>query len=179
MPQPFGPICDVCLDDEGNIRDAYLAKQHLGVIGVGSHTTNFLHSFKFRDVPHETASRPFGMWEVVKEVKVFLDKAYPTLQLRDHEIVDVIQTKQVVFQGDIIDISAVVNVAIENLVNLIVSEASIIWKECRDKMVKIYLVGGGSIPCGSGLQRKYKQAVLVDQPVFAIVRGYRKYAQLL
>lgn len=176
LPQPFGTLLDYCLDAQGRIMQTEIARSHIGVIDIGGKTTNFLHAYKLTEIPSETRSIAVGGWKAIKLLRRAVEQEVQDLALHDHELVEVMITKRLHYQGDDIDMTSIIEAITAQITNKIIGELSQTW-ESLGKFTLILLTGGGSLLLGETLKAHLPQIVLVENPVFANCRGFWKYAQ--
>lgn len=178
IPQPFGALLGAAFDDRGRIADPALATGHVGVIDVGGKTTNLLSAHRLADIARETASVNSGAWDVVRAVREFLASECPDLDLRDHEIVQAIRARQTNYYDDVVDLTDIVDEALAALTREVIAQASQLWNSGA-RLEAILVAGGGAHLVGPALQRHFRHARVVEEPVFANVTGYWKFARYL
>ena len=174
LPQPFGTLLDSVLNEYGKVGNPRLAQAHVGIIDVGGKTTNFLHAYKLSDVPAETTSIDAGGWDVVRRVADYL--AQYNLNLRDHEIAELLITRYVAVRGERIELGDVIDEAAQQLAESVISAASQRWNGAN-RMDSIIVTGGGASLIGEAICKYYPHAVIADEPELANARGFFKYAQ--
>ena len=178
IPQPFGCLLSVCLDNRGRIADNDLATGAVGVIDVGGKTTNLLSVNRLSEISRDTASVSVGAWDVVRAVKTWLADHCPDLDLRDHQVVDAIIARQVSYYGERIDVAPVVDGAIAPLADQVIAEATQLWNGGA-ALGAILVSGGGALLLGGHIRQHFRHARAVDDPVFANALGFWRFAQYL
>jgi plasmid segregation protein ParM len=178
IPQPFGTIFDAVLDVHGNISDPALATSTIGVVDIGGKTTNILTVQNLSERVRQTSSVNSGGWDVVRAVKIKLDKEYPDNEMRDHEIASGIRNGNIKMFGKTYNITAIVADAVYNLSLQIVSECTQLWGQ-GSSIDKIFITGGGANLIGKSIADSYRHASVVANPEFANARGYAKLANRL
>jgi plasmid segregation protein ParM len=177
IPQPFGALLAACLDDRGRIANPTLAAGAVGVIDVGGKTTNLLSVSRLTEVSPETDSVAVGAWDAVRAIRTWLADRYPGLEeLRDHQVVDAIVTRQVKYYGEPVDLKAIVDETIEPLADQVVAAASQLWNGGAT-LDAILVTGGGGLLLGPYIVRHFRHARVVEDPVFANALGYWRLAQ--
>ena len=175
--QPFGTLVHLALDDSGKERDPVYANGNIGIIDIGGKTTNLLRAVELVEIPQETVSFPVGGWQAVSFLKSRLKEEYPELSLPDHVLDQALRTRKIRYNGREQKIGGIVDDAIQTTSNQIHAAMSQVWD--LDKMAsfdKIVLTGGGALLFGKTLQSFLSRAEMVNDPVEANVRGYRKLA---
>jgi plasmid segregation protein ParM len=178
IPQPFGALLAVALDDRGRIADKDLATGAVGVIDVGGKTTNLLSVNRLSEIGRETASVSIGVWDVARAVRAYLDDYCPDLELRDHQIIDAIIARQVKNYGESVDLGAVVDAALTPMAEQIIAEATQLWNGAAG-LDAILVTGGGALLLGPPIKTHFRHARIVGDPVFANALGFWRLAQRL
>jgi plasmid segregation protein ParM len=178
IPQPFGALLAQTLDRQGRIADQDLAAGTVGVIDVGGKTTNLLSVSKLSEISRETASVNVGAWDAVRAVKTWLTEEHPDLDLRDHQVAEAIQARRVVYYGEPIDITQIVEDTLAPLANQVCAEASQLWSGAAG-INAVLIAGGGACLLGDAIAAHFPHSRLVEEPVFANALGYWRFAQRL
>lgn len=179
IPQPFGALLAVSLDDRGRIIDQDLATGAVGVIDVGGKTTNLLSVNRLSEVSRETASVNVGAWDAVRAVRDWLAIHHPGLEdLQPHQVIEAVVARQVRYYGEPVDLTGVVEETLEPLAEQVLAEATQLWN--GGAMLDAVLVsGGGALLLGGYARNHFPHARVVDEPVFANALGYWRFAQRL
>lgn len=178
IPQPFGCLLSVALDNRGRIADQELATGAVGVVDVGGKTTNLLSVNRLAEIGRETASVNVGAWDVVRAVRGYLADNCPNLELRDHQVIDAIIAGQVKYYGKPVDLSQVVDAALEPMADQVIAQATQLWNGGAG-LDAILVAGGGALLLGPYIKAHFPHARVVGDPVFANATGYWKFAQRL
>lgn len=178
IPQPFGTVLALALNDAGRIVDREVADGPVGVMDIGAKTTNLLSARGLRDVARETTSVNIGAWDVVRAVRDYLGTAYADLDLRDHDLMDAIQAGEVWYYGERIDLSGVVTDTLDKMANTVISHATQLWNGGA-ALRTILVAGGGAHLLGGHIRRVFRHARIVDTPRYANALGYYRFAVFL
>ena len=176
IPEPFGTLLSVCLDDRGRIVDQDLATGAVGVVDVGGKTTNLLSVNKLAEIGRETVSVNVGAWDAVRGVREWLGVHCPNRDYRDHEIMDAIIARETKYYGDRVDLSEPVAKVLEPLAEQVVGEASQLWNGAA-ALDAILVSGGGALLVGDQVRRHFRHARVVEDPVYANALGFWRFAQ--
>jgi plasmid segregation protein ParM len=176
IPQPFGALLSVTLDNRGRIVDEALATSAVGVIDVGGKTTNLLSVYRLSEVGRETASVSVGAWDAVRAIKTWLANHYSDLELRDHQVVDAIIARQVNYYGEPVDLGAVVDAVITPMAEQVIAEATQLWNGAASLDV-ILITGGGALLLGPMIETHFRHTRMIDEPVWANALGFWRLAQ--
>jgi hypothetical protein len=179
IPQPFGSLLAVTLDDRGRIVDNTLATGTVGVVDVGGKTTNLLSVDRLSEIGKETASVNVGAWDAVRAVTSWLADSYPGLEdLRPHQIVDAVIARQVKYYGEPVDLTAVVEDTLEPMAEQVLAEATRLWNGGAT-IDAILVSGGGALLLGPYVTRHFRHARVLSEPVFANALGFWRFAERL
>jgi plasmid segregation protein ParM len=178
VPQPFGALLAASLDDRGHIVDQDLATGNVGVIDVGGKTTNLLSVSHLSEVGRETASVSVGAWDVARAVQVHLTEHCPDLELRDHQIMSAIQSRQVKYFGRPVDLGPTIDAALAPMAEQVIAQATQLWNGAAVLDV-ILVTGGGALLLGPAIEAHFPHARVVKDPVFANALGFWRFAQYL
>jgi len=176
IPQPFGTLLAATLDDRGRVVDQALATGSVGVVDVGGKTTNLLSVNRLSEISRETASVGVGAWDAVRAVLSWLAEHYPGLEdLRPHQVVDAVISRQVKYYGEQVSLTAVVEDVLEPMADQVLAEATRLWNGGAT-LDAILVSGGGALLLGPYISRHFRHARVVDEPVFANALGFWRYA---
>ena len=176
IPQPFGALLSLALDNRGRVQDTELATGTVGVIDVGGKTTNLLSVKRLTEMARETAPVHVGAWDAMRMVQDWLNDYCPDLALRDHQIMKAMIARSVPYYDGSVDLGDVVDAALEPLAAQIISGATHVWGK-GGNLSAILVSGGGALLLGPAIKKYFRHARVVDNPVFANVIGYWKFAQ--
>lgn len=178
IPQPFGTLLAVALDNNGRIADQALAAGSVGVIDCGGKTTNLLSVHRLAEISHETASVNLGAWDVARAVGNWLADNCPNLDLRDHQLMDAIIARKVTYYGESVDLGEIVAETLQPMADQVLAQAGQLWNGAAG-LAAILVTGGGALMLGPSIEAHFRHARVVDDPVFANALGYWKFAQRL
>jgi len=176
IPQPFGCLLSTCLDNRGRIVDSNLATGAVGVVDVGGKTTNLLSVNRLSEIGRETASVNVGAWDVVRAVRRWLADNCPDLDLRDHQVVEAIIARRIRYYGQSVDLTRVVETAIEPLAHQVLAEVTQLWNGGA-ALDAVLVSGGGALLLGSHIKVHFQHARVVADPVYANAVGFWRFAQ--
>ena len=175
IPQPFGSLLSLALDNRGRVADTELATGTVGVIDVGGKTTNLLSVNRLSEIARETAPADVGAWDAMRAIRDWLDNYYPDLELRDHQVIEAMIARQVRYYGELVDLGPIVDATLEPMANQIIAKATQHWNV--GNLSAILVSGGGALLLGPAIQRHFRHARVVEDPIFANASGYWKFAQ--
>jgi PRTRC genetic system protein D len=178
IPQPFGAVLAEALDGRGKIQANELATGDVGIIDIGGKTTNLLSVHKLAEVGRETTSVDVGAWDAMRVIREYLALKFTGLELRDHEIVEIVRSRQVKYFGEVHDLSKEVDRALDALGQQVLAQATQLWNNGA-RLDAILISGGGALLLGAGIAAGFRHSRIVGDPVYANARGYYNFSQRL
>jgi len=177
IPQPFGALLSLALDNHGRVADTELATGTVGVIDVGSNNINLLSAKRLSEIATETDSVDKGAWDAMRAVQGWLSNHCPDLVLRDHQVIEAMIAREVAYYDGKVDLSEVVDAVLEPLAAEVGAKATQLGWSRGANLSAILVSGGGALLLGSAIKKRFKHARVVEDPVFANASGYWKFAQ--
>ncbi len=175
IPQPFGALLAEALNDQGRIVNQDLATGAVGVIDIGGKTTNLLSVNRLAEIGRETASINLGAWDVARAVREHLTDYCPSLELRDHQVIDAIVKRRMRYFGTDVDLGDVIDATLEPMADQVIALATQLWNGAAG-LEAILLAGGGALLLKPYLTRAFPHVRAVENPVFANALGYWRFA---
>ena len=173
VPQAIGSLFALVLDKRGKLTDGDLAGGRVGIVDIGTLTTNFVLADRLRYVEHGSDSVTTGMSEALQKVAKDLKREHGLdwgLQLG--KVDQAVRGRSVEVYGDRVNIAALVDPHLEALADTIVSKSRSLWGAGVD-LKAVVLTGGGSLELSSYVRKAYPHARTVGgDPQFANVTGY-------
>ena len=177
VPQAWGAVLALLLDERGNIVRPELATHKLAILDIGGHNVNYLAVDSLSDVPHESKSTERGAWNVMRAVRSFLDAEHPGLsRLPDHRIMQAIIAGEIYDAGERVDLKPVVSPLITDVGDEIVDTAAQYWGRDAATFRQVIVCGGGAYLWGEHIKRAFSHAVVLPEPEFANARGFYRFA---
>ena len=177
VPQAWGAVLALLLDDKGRIVRPELARSKVGVLDIGGHTVNYLSVDGLSDIPSETQGTARGAWNVVRAVREHFDVSHPGLsRLRDHAVMQAIVTGETWEAGERVDLVPVVKPIIDDIGREIVDTAAQYWGPGAATMRQVIVCGGGAYLWGDHIKAAFRQAVVLESPELANAQGFYRFA---
>ncbi len=172
VPQAWGVVIDQAIDGNGEYDVSWL-NYTVGVIDIGGNTTNILALDGLAEVPSGSTSIAKGAMDITSALQAWLNDNCPGLSLRTHKLMRAVTDRKVMYDGEWIDLSEVIEGIAEPMVAEVVAQTSQRWPNLVG-IDKLLIGGGGGALLGAYIQERIPRAILVDDPVMANVRGYFK-----
>jgi plasmid segregation protein ParM len=176
IPQPFGTLYDRKLDSEGTLLENELAGLKVGIVDIGYKTSDLALADDLEFVSRQSISSEIAMSTAYNLIAQKIQEKFK-LEKETYEMDKIIETGVVRVAGVPHDISEFKKEAFTLLADKIATEVNSIWD--KREIDVILLTGGGGKAISEYFLPKFPQAVLVNGPQFANVRGYLKLASAL
>lgn len=177
VPQAWGAVLALLLDDKGRIVQPELSKEKVAVLDIGGHTVNYLSVDGLSDIPSETQGTERGTWTIVRVAREYLDRNHPGLKrMSDHDVMEAVIAGETYDAGEPVDLSHVTEPIIDDIGQEIVDTATQYWGAGAATFRRVIVCGGGAHLWGDHIKRAFKQAVVVDNPELANARGFYRFA---
>lgn len=172
VPQPFGSVFSLTLNGFGKaVENTNLLQGMVGVVDVGSKTTNILTIDRMRDVGIDSLSINSGGWKVTDAVKRKLIDLYDFDHIDDYQVAQAIVDRKISYYSGSLDIADMVESEIKPLADEILSAMKTLWNK-GERLKGIILTGGGSLLLDDLITEKYPHIIMMDDPIHANAHGY-------
>jgi len=181
VPQPFGSLFSLAFNEQGQIVDGALLDSVVGIIDIGSKTTNILATSKARELLKASSSVNSGGWDIVRSIRTELEQTFQDLDMRDHQVAQAIVDRHAKYYGRVVDLGTIIDDVVQPFAEQVAATASQLWNRGAT-MDTILIAGGGAHLVGQTLKQHFSRHVdvrIVPEPQMANVRGYYRYAQFL
>lgn len=171
IPEGFGVLAGQMLDDTGRIVRREVATSTVGIVEIGTGTTD-LSLFKSLElIPVKSKGLEFGLKEVWESIQAEINQAYGR-ELELHKIDEAIHKGYFKDSGDPISMRPYTEKHMPGLANAIATDINNRWEGGR-LADGIYFAGGGGPQCYPYFT--YKHGKLVDESHLADARGAYLY----
>jgi plasmid segregation protein ParM len=168
--QPFGSLCDVILDNEGEIVNMELAKGFNVLVDIGSRTLNILTVDGLEEQPALCLQNNLGLFKSYIQIGRYLEEEL-NATIPEGKLPGVIQERAI--RGR--DISPLMNRVFENHANNIIATLNTVLMNSFAFTDNIVYVGGGSVALKPYLEGKIPGVNTIFLDRYSNVRGLKKY----
>lgn len=177
VPQPFGSLFNLMLNDAGKAANPRYLSEKIGVIDIGFRTTDFTVADKTRYSERGSLSTDSGISAAYAAVaSVLAEKSGVQIEL--YRLYEAITRGYIKIRGQKYELGGIVKQAFTQLAQRIATEANRLWAEEWD-IDAIVLTGGGGATLAPYLTPLLQGEVLPlpadDDARLNNVRGYWKY----
>lgn len=180
VPQGWGAVLYLLLDERGRIVQPELAEQRVAVLDVGGRNVGYLGIDGLSDLPHESRGTERGAWNVVRAVRDFLDAHHPGLsRFNDHVLMRHVIKGEIYDGKQRIELGSVVGPLLESIGHEIIDTAEQHWGAGAATYRSVIVCGGGAHLWRGMIQQAFPHAVIVPEPEYANARGFYRFALYL
>ncbi len=174
-PQPFGALFRELLNEQGKITNSKVEKGRVGIIDVGTYTTDFVAADELRYVQRLSGSIRIGWSKVIRQVQQALGDLH-RLELTPHEVDQALQAGEVRMRGESVPLEPFTRTAIAEIETAIIARARDLWG--AGARLDTILVGGGGGPhLFDIIHAVYPHARLLDDAFWANAEGFCRFGQ--
>jgi len=173
LPQPFGTFFDMLINSSGGIADEELKQAKIGIIDIGSFTTDFATISGMKPVTKLMTSFENGCSTAYAQMAKDIENRFD-LSLGEHERGRAVRKGYVVAYGEKKDITDIVENHYRLLAGEIAAQAKDLWKSGAG-IERIILTGGGAIALAPYLSI-FPHQTTISEAQIGNARGYHKYA---
>ena len=179
LPQTVGSLLYVAMDENGTLVSERHVNGDVGVFDVGGGTTGIMLVKELREIRKNSTSVDLGAWNLVRNMKDFLEENYTDLNLDDHEIAKVIRDGYVPYYGHSEDLRVPIRNILEPFAKSLVATANQWWEGRAPGLSDIIITGGGAYLIGDMIRDAFGFGTVVDKPEFANAEGFLRFAHYL
>ena len=177
IPQPFGSLFNLMLDDNGKATSQRFVQEKIGVIDIGFRTSDFTISDRTRYFERGSASTDSGVSLAYSAIaNVLQEKSGVNVEL--YRLYDAITRGTIKIKGKRYDLKGLAEKAFTQLATRLATEVNRLWADDWD-LDAIVLTGGGGSALAPYLQPLLEGEVLPTPPDqdarLNNVLGYWKY----
>jgi plasmid segregation protein ParM len=168
--QPFGSLCDIMLDDSGDIINMDIAKGFNVLVDVGARTLNILTVDALEEQQSLSRQDNQGLYSSYLQVGKYLEEEL-NAPIPDGKLPAIIQSKEI--KGR--DISPLIDRVFDNHANNIIATLNTVLINSWAFVNNIIYTGGGAEALKPYLEGKIQGVNTIFLGSYSNVRGLRKY----
>lgn len=176
VPQPFGTVFYLLLDNVGNIAGRELAHARIGIVDIGFRTSEFVVADKLEYIDRLSFSSTTALGTAYALIADELRRRY-RISRESYELDAAVVEGRIRVGGKVHDISDLRDEAFRKVASKVIAEINSVWD--KHSLDVIYVTGGGGQALFPYLKREYETAQLVEGAQAANCKGYWKLAQKL
>ncbi len=174
-PQPFGSLFRELLNTQGKIINGEIERGRVGVIDVGTYTTDFVVADELRYVQRLSGSIRIGWSKIVSQVQQALGDMHG-LELMPHEVDQALQDGEIRLRGESLPLEPFTRTAISEIETAVIARARDLWG-AGARLDTILVSGGGGPHLFDIIHAVYPHARLLDDAFWANAEGFYRFGQ--
>jgi hypothetical protein len=159
VPEGFGAAALFCLDSQGNVRESSLFEREVGIVDVGTYTTDFVQLSKMKLVRSGTDSIPHALADMHAKLRTFVSTQGVDLDV--HEADSVLRQGYFLQAGQRVSITEQTVVWISELTQVVSARLRTLWSG-GDAVETIIVTGGGAPYVAPLLAQEFEHATALD-----------------
>jgi plasmid segregation protein ParM len=181
VPQPFGTVMNIMLNDVGEVKDKRLLSQKMGVIDIGFRTADFTIADHTRYSERGSLTTESGISRAFATIAAKLQET-SGVNIELYRMFDAVDRGTIKIHGKRYDLKRITEQAFSQLAGKIAADATRLWASDWD-LDAIVISGGGGAVLSPYLHPQLKGEIIALEPGkdarLNNVRGYVKYAKRL
>ncbi|PZE20193.1 hypothetical protein [Paenibacillus xerothermodurans] len=179
LPQPLGSILDLYIDDEGYVNRKEIGSSYIGIIDIGSGTTDCDGIDCLKAIPDDRHTIPVGVHEIYQRLADYINSENPDAFATPKNV-------ELQFDNEFYKPSRRLSIPIQEAKERIVRETAeylineiqIRWRN-RNKFDMVILTGGGVKLMEPWFKGFINDIIVVEDHQIANARGFFKFGLLL
>ncbi|KIL38324.1 hypothetical protein SD70_27000 [Gordoniibacillus kamchatkensis] len=179
LSQPLGSILDLYIDEQGNIIREEIGTSYIGIVDIGSGTTDFDGIDSLKTISEDRHTIPIGVHEIYQRLADFINSETPDANATPKSVE--LQFDNDVYQASrrlAIPIKEIKQKIVRETAEYIINELQIRWRN-RSKFDLVILTGGGVKILEPWFKQFINDIHIVDDYQLSNARGFYKLGLLL
>jgi plasmid segregation protein ParM len=174
VPQPFGALLSLILDERGRLRTATLdlVEGKVGVLDIGSYTTDLVLVEGLEYIEARSGSIEVGVSTALNMVRKVLLDDY-RVSYEDHELEQAMRRGWLVVDGQKRSLNGLASDRLDPVARSIEAQARTLWN--ISTLTAMVLAGGGALALKPWLEPRFSQAIYAPHAVMANAAGFLRY----
>ncbi|MCY6484808.1 ParM/StbA family protein [Clostridium aestuarii] len=171
--QPHGTLCNLILDNNGNLTNKDIARKVNAISDIGGKTHNLYLVDALEPLADFCDTKNSGMYTAYMWIKDYIEQVLH-LNVADGQIQYIVASGQI--KG--YDLTPVIQKAYKSLARKIILEIETVWENAMPFIDNIIFTGGGAAVLKPYLEEEFKNAVYLGQtqnPLGLFKQGVRKW----
>ena len=144
IPQPFGSMYDMVLDDAGSVGDRQLLQQKVGIVDVGFQTSDLTVSDRGTFLERASISTETGVGRAFATIAGKIrEKSGVSVEL--YRLYEAMDEGRIKIRGESFDLSKLIEHVLTQLATDIASDANRLWADEWDMDAIVITGGGGAV----------------------------------
>ena len=181
LPQPLGTVFYLYYNDEGQVVNRQLEDSYIGIIDIGSGTTDLDGVKELKRQWDDTATVPMGMFDAYKKIAAYINRLHPnanvTPQMVEQHLLNPeidVNTFRINHRSKPVDITNIRTEVFRQLAEDLLNQIQQMWVS-RAKFDAIYLTGGGAKPLARHFMEWEKDIQILEDSQQGNALGFYRY----
>ncbi|MFC0213121.1 hypothetical protein ACFFK0_11765 [Paenibacillus chartarius] len=179
LPQPLGSILDLYIDETGTIVREEIGTSYIGIVDIGSGTTDFDGIDALKAIPEDRHTISIGMYEIYQRLADHINNQHPDANATPKSVE--LQFSQDVYQVSkrlAIPIQEAKDKIVRETAEYLINELQVRWRH-RSKFDMVILTGGGVNVLAPWFKLFIKDIHIVEDVQLCNARGFYKLGLLM
>lgn len=174
VPQPFGALLSIILDERGRMRVAAveLAEGRVGVLDIGTHTTDLILVEGLEYIEARSGSIEVGVSTAIEMLRKVLLDDY-RVSYEGHELEVAMRRGWLVVDGRKYPLNGLASGHLDPIARSIEAQARTLWN--LSTLNTVVLAGGGALALKPWLEPCFARAVYAPDAAMANASGFLRY----
>ncbi len=181
VPQPFGSLVNLLLDERGKMTNREMARQKVGVLDIGFNTTDYILFDKMEYISRGSRTINLGISDCFRKISEKI-RQQSGLGIELYRLYDPVESGTIKMKGKEYNLSKIKEQIFTQTADIIANEVNQAWAEDWD-MDTMILTGGGSMELAPYLKPLLNGQIIMPAPNqdarLNNVQGYLKFARYL
>jgi plasmid segregation protein ParM len=177
LPQPFGSLFNLILDQNGALIDENMAAAKIGIIDIGFRTTDYIVIHSLENIDRLSGSSNTALSTAYIMISEMLRDEF-RITKPIYQLDEIVRQSVIRISGKSYNLEEIKKHAFAMVAEKLVTEITGIWTN-RWELDMVFITGGGGIAIADYILPYFENAMLVKEAQFANVYGFRKLAQRL
>lgn len=181
LPQPLGTIFSMYFNDEGRVVNRQFEDSYIGIIDIGSGTTDLDGIKELKRQWDDTATIQLGMFDAYKKIANYINRVNPNASATPQSVeqhllnpeIDM-NTYKISNRAKPVDITNYRTETFRELAEDIINRIQQMWAN-RSKFDTIYLTGGGAKPLAKYFMEWERDIHILDDSQQVNALGFYRY----
>ncbi len=174
VPQPFGALLSLLLDERGRTQTASLdlVEGKVGVLDIGSTTTDLILVEGLQYIEARSGSLEVGVNTALAMLRKLLQDEY-RVSYEPHELEQALRRGWLVIDGQKQALNGLLSGQLDPVARAIEAEARTLWN--ISTLTRLVLAGGGALALRPWLEPRFSRAVFAPDAALANANGFLRY----
>ncbi len=181
LPQPLGTIFYLYFNDEGHVVNRQFEENYVGIIDIGSGTTDLDGVKELKRQWDDTATIQIGIFDAYKKIAKYINRMNPNAnaspQMVERHLLNPeidMNTYKISNRAKPVDITNYRNEVFREMAEDLINHIQQMWPN-RTKFDAIYLTGGGARPLSKYFMEWESDIQILDDSQLANALGFYRY----